>query len=147
MLREVAFISDACTLDGYLAASPGLYPALRLRFRPATLSERAGMTDRQHEHSAGEFARGAAALMAQKIVSWEVLDAASPAPQISAESVLSLHAGLFRRLYLVVLGYEASDIDPAWPVETAEEVQRTRPRALAEDRAFADVGHERREKN
>jgi len=147
MLREVAFISDACTLPGYLVGSPGLYAALRFQYRPATMPERAAIVARQHEQPANEFAANAATVMAQKIVSWELPDDTTAAPPVSAASVLSLHAELFRQLYLILLGYEASAIDPAWPQEIADEVLRDRAEAAAQGRAPGDVGHERREKN
>jgi hypothetical protein len=147
MLREVAFISDTCTLPGYIAGSPGLYPALRFRYRPATMPERAGIIAQQHEQPAKEFAGSAATVMAQKIVSWELPDGVAPVPSITVESVLSLHAELFRRLYLIVLGYDASAVDPAWPAEISDEVLHDQAEAAAQGRAPGDVGHERREKN
>ena len=146
MLREVAFISDACTLPGYIAASPGLYSALRFQYRPATMSERSAILAQQHEEPIEGFARSAATVMASKIVSWELPDRKA-APPISVTSMLSLHAELFRKLYVIVLGYEGSAIDPAWPAEIADEVLRDEAEATAQGRAAGDIGQERREKN
>lgn len=147
MLREVAFISDACTLPGYIAAAPGLYSALRFQYRPATMSERSAILTQQHEQPVDGFAPSAATVMAHKIVSWELPDSEAAAPPVSVESILSLHAELFRKLYVIVLGYEASAIDPAWPAEIADEVLRDEAEAAAQGRTVGDVGQERREKN
>ncbi|HEX3655877.1 MAG TPA: hypothetical protein VHV55_08730 [Pirellulales bacterium] len=146
MLREVAFISDTCTLPGYIAAAPGRYPALRFQYRPATMPERAAIVARQHAQPADELAANAAAMLVQKLVSWELADG-SAIPPLAAESVLALHAELFRKLYLIVLGYEASAVDPAWPAEIADEVLHDRAEAAAEGRTPGEVGDERREKN
>ena len=37
---ESAYIDDGYTIDGYIKAAPGMYPALRFRYRPTTPTER-----------------------------------------------------------------------------------------------------------
>ncbi|HEX4147700.1 MAG TPA: hypothetical protein VHY20_01880 [Pirellulales bacterium] len=147
MSREIGLISDGCTLAGYVAAAPGLHCALRFQYRPATISERICLAVSDGPEAAREFARHTAALLAEKLVSWQLVDAGMAAPPISAAAVLALQPQLFEKLHHIVLGYVASDIDPAWPLATADEVLRDEVAAQASGRTPGEVGCERREKN
>lgn len=142
-MSEVAFISDACTLPGYIAGSEGQYPALRFRYRPATVGQRAALLVKRHTRPKAD----AAAFVAEKLVSWELVGAELPTPLISPASLSALEPKLFRRLVLVVLGYESSDVDPCWPAELADEVRGDRTIAAEQFRPVGDIGQERREKN
>jgi hypothetical protein len=146
MGREIGFISDACTLPGYVAASPGLHVALRFQYRPATISERVQLAAPGQDAPSQGFAHRTAALLAQRLVSWELPDAAVQQP-VSAQSVLALQPQLFEKLHHVVLGYVASDIDPAWPAEVGAEVLRDRAHAESSGRTPGETADERREKN
>jgi hypothetical protein len=51
------------------------------------------------------------------------------------------------KVYRIVLGLAASDLDPAWPSETSDEVVREAAEAVAAGATPGEVGQERREKN
>ena len=146
-MRELAFLADTCTLEGYLARSPGLHPALRFRYRPATISERLVLDASGSGDEAQNPAQLAAALLARKLVSWQAPDDPSPPPAISPAGVLSLQSELFMKLYRVVLGQAASEIDPLWPAETVNTLLRDQAEAATSGRSVGEIGQERREKN
>lgn len=145
-MRELAFIHDTCTLPGYVARSAGLHPALRFQYRPATAEERLRLALAGENEAAPEFGPRTAALLAQKLVRWELVDG-SPAPPIGASAILRLQPELFEKIHRIVMGYSASEIDPAWAPEMVDELATDLTEAAHRGCTPGEAGDERREKN
>lgn len=101
------FITDGYTEDGYIAGVPGVMPALRFRFRPATSLER-GMVADAARGDAKQYHQTLSEVIAKHLVSWDA------EVEISTKYVEILKPAAFDVLGNIVLGYRASDIDPNW---------------------------------
>jgi len=66
---------------------------------------------------------------------------------ISAESLLRLQPELFVKLHRIVLGWVASDVDPAWLAKERERSTEDEAEAALAGRAIGDVRQEHDEKN
>lgn len=144
-MHELAMISDSSNLPGYIERREGLHPALRFRFRPATLAERVEALNADLGPALAE-PRGVALLLARKLLDWELPEGGT-LPELLPDNILRLHPELFQRLSRIVLGYQASDPDPAWPEDIAAMHAQDDAQSLVENRAPGEIAQERREKN
>lgn len=108
---DLAIIEDGYTMAGYIAAMPGVYPAVSFSFRPALLRERQRFLDAA-ERPGADANLAAAELLAAKLQQWDVRDSQGQAVKIAADSLQRLKPRLFDRLFNVVIGAQASDPFP-----------------------------------
>jgi hypothetical protein len=128
-----AYCDDGYTLDGYLKEAPGLYPAVRFRYRPATPSERVAMFDGFDNLPANDKLQRIAGQMAKNVLSWDVKDSKGvPVRCNQPLSYKKLPCALYDKLQEVVFQISAPDIDPD---KAAEKEQ-----ADAESAGFAEEG-------
>jgi len=111
MSQFLCVIDDGVTCKGYIAAVPRLHGEVRFEYRPVLVSERsawiAEMERTPNRHKA------TAALLARKVVSWDVKDAKGELlPCNKPDSHLRLVTRVFDRLLGIVTGQEPSDPDP-----------------------------------
>jgi len=115
-----AFIStdDGYTEKAYIKEAYNVHPAVRIRFRPLPVTDRAQSIESVRDKSRGRDQEIAVAdVMSRRIVSWDFLDengnSIEGVPEVSRQSLLRLKAPLFVRLASIVYhGYEGGDIDP-----------------------------------
>lgn len=115
------FIPDGYTENIYIAASPGgFYGEHRLTIRPATVQERAPLMENDKDGLRKEYNDAGAALLAKKVVKWDVTDPDGNAVPVTAQNALKLRPFLFERLVNVVAGWVPPDHDPLKPGQPPE---------------------------
>jgi hypothetical protein len=134
------FIADGYTQPGYVQPVERLYKALRFRFRPVLADERSRLTDGASTATAASYLRQVAALLAEKLVDWDITDPRGNDVEISPANVLRLQPELLQKLQQIVLGVVPSDLDPRWP---DEQVNRLAEEELAATRAGCSIGEAR----
>lgn len=146
--QAVAYINDGYTERGYIAGVPGLHGPLRFAYRPALLEEVTAYNrgaDKLKDHELNKYA---ARWAAGRLQSWDLTDHKGNPIPIAADALLRLRSPrLFYRLVRIFLGDEASDIDPAWSAEEAEQERRDRVAAEAAGQPLAEFRQERDRKN
>lgn len=120
-------IRDGFTRSGYIATDPGIYQAMKFRYRPM-LSEQSEVfisEDFRRRPPKQKVQMAAAAIVGQ-LVEWDETDENGPLP-ITVENVRRLPHLLFQAVLNVVAGFRASDPLPgASPAEQGEEDEYTR---------------------
>lgn len=110
------FIPDGYTLDGYIAEVPGLHGALRFVYRPCTASENAvtgGAVDKVIRQSPAKAERIVATGVCKQLVSWSVQNPKTKeAVDIVPATAVRLQPALFAKLFDIIRGARASDVDP-----------------------------------
>jgi len=134
------FIADGYTQPGYVQPVARLHDALRFRFRPVLAEERSRLTDSAQSATATGYLRQVAALLAEKLVDWDIADPLGNEVEISPANVLRLHPELLLKLQQIVLGAVASDLDPRWP---DEQINRLADEELAATAAGCSIGEAR----
>ena len=134
--------------SGYIALVPRLHDALRFKYRPAVVLERAELRAAAAADPQGGLERCAAALLLNKLACWDYHgpDSSAILP-ITRENLLEMHGEVFSKLYQVVFGMRPSDIDPMWPAEKVAEQTRDERQAAAQACSIGEVREERYEKN
>ena len=131
--HPLAYIHDGYTINGYIAAEPRLYPAIRFVYR-AMLNQNRSVIYRQIEQTA-DARKGesiAAAAIKSQLVSWDVVDHESKCIPIEVPHILRLQPILFQRLFRVITGSSPSDEDPDEQAdEQAEDAEQSLQDALA----------------
>jgi hypothetical protein len=97
-----AFIDDGYTEETAIAESPGLYPQVRLSFRPMTASEHAEYAQAVDTATETEMRQVSAAWIARKIVAWDLRDPHGATVPLTTDNVLRLKVPIFVRLLEVV---------------------------------------------
>ncbi len=113
---DVSFYpQDGYTLDGYIAAIPGLTSRpLRFKFRPLPHLDYAEIEDGLGRMSPNAHQRRCASMMAARIVEWDQLDHEGNPVEVTPENVIRLGTRRFRQLFMIVVGVTPSDEDPQW---------------------------------
>lgn len=108
--------SDGMTQHGYIAAAPGLYPAVRFQYRPLLVSERTSWVNEMNRRS--DRHQATAEMMARKLVTWDVKNGKGETldPKDAAQ-ILRLKPRLYDRVLAIVSGDEPGDPDPLRPEE------------------------------
>jgi hypothetical protein len=143
----VSFIADGYTQPGYIQPAANLHEALRFRFRPVLSAQRSALIEAAERSQAGEFDQRARELLAEQLVEWDLVDPAGQPVEIAREAVDRLQPELFLKLYRIVLGYSASDVDPDWPTEQQEKLGADVHAAQAAGKTLGELREERDEKN
>jgi hypothetical protein len=138
------FIADGYTQPGYVQPVERLHNALRFRFRPVLAEERGRLADMASTATAAGCLRQAAALLAEKLVAWDIADPLGNDVDISPANVLRLQPELLLKLQQIVLGVVASDLDPRWP---DEQVNRLAEEELAAAAAGCSIGEARQQES
>lgn len=133
--------SDGYTEPGYVAERPGLHGELRFVFRPMLVEDQSKIMRALEKASNDGWAVKAARVVADRVREWSLTE------PIKAEQVLRLKPALFSRLYGIVLGTDASDIDPQWPTEQKAEAVEDDIDALLAGKTAGAAREERNEKN
>lgn len=110
--------NDGYTDKGFVKAEAGLHGEFRFTYRPFLVEER-GKLLRQVESMPQEKqdAKGATELK-ERLVSWSLVNGKAAAVPISLDVIRRLKPALFYKLYSIVLGTMASDLDPEWEEAT-----------------------------
>lgn len=107
-------IRDGFTQRGYIAAEEGLHPALRFTFRPMIPEDVERVEQAREREPAAEKSRArTGAVIAKQLESWDVKFGDDNAP-ISEQTVRRMRLSLQTKLYNVITGFRATDIDPQW---------------------------------
>lgn len=141
------YFPDGYTQSSYIAAVPRLHDELRFAYRPVLIEERNELAALAQGPSRTSYARHAAALIAERLIEWNLRDAAADPLEVTATNILRLHPQLFQKLLDVVLGLSPSDIDPTWSEEQTERIVEERELAAAKDISVGEVRQEQAEKN
>jgi hypothetical protein len=145
-MRLSNFYPPGFTQQCYIAAVPRLHDELRFAFQPATVLERAELQAAFADGPAHGLQR-AAAIVAAKLLSWDLHAAGGPVVPIAVENLLAMQGEAFEKLYKIVFGILPSDLDPTWPAErVAEEIADQRA-AEAAGLSIGELREERDEKN
>jgi hypothetical protein len=122
-----SYISDGFNLDGYIAASvpeesgERLYDALTFSYRPATRLDCvkvdqeiaiAGKNRDVDAEAAVKAERVVCKFVADRIVSWDLVEIGVHPVAVSATSCERIHPFLFSSLYRIIRGTQASDKKP-----------------------------------
>lgn len=117
------YIPDGYTINGYIAAVPGLYEAVRFRYRPMQAIERAEFFNRRDKLPVESQTKGNAQAIVDRLESWDLtigpevealgcgLKAGEPIP-LTVEHVKRVNPVLFARLFSMICGTEPPDDDP-----------------------------------
>lgn len=118
------FVDDGCTERVYIKGVPGLYDDVRLFHRPMTIDERDSLLDRvDARRRAGQaVTRVVCEEMAVRFRDCSLGD-------MTAERYARLKPALWERLYLLLLGRDGGDPDPA---ADPDETDKARTETLEE---------------
>jgi len=108
-----AFIfDDGYTENGYIAAVPGIYPALRFEFRPMLIKEYLEYAKVSMKLEFFEDRREMAHALTKKLVRWDLKGRDGELVVFKPDNLLRLKLTLFDKLFKVVAGNVAPDNDP-----------------------------------
>jgi len=124
--RPSYYPNDGYTIPAFIDGIEGMYEPLRFTYRPVGLELQAQWDGKLEGLNGLAEIRKRAELLADRIVTWdlETGDGAKGAPvPKTAKTVTALQPSLFWKVWGIVTGRAATDIDPRWPDETlAEEI-------------------------
>lgn len=116
-----ANIDDGYTLSGYFHEQPGLHPSVRLKYRPLTIDEDARAADAlakmTSKTSENDFL---AQTIARHVIEWDLTVAGRVVPLTAADIKRNVRPGLFSRIYMLIAGMKACDVDPLGNGHAAE---------------------------
>ncbi len=141
------YFHDGYTQSGFIAAVPRMHGELRFTYRPALVEERSQLSEAARHLKPHLYDRHAAAFTAQKLVSWDLVDANRVAVPVLGEALLRLQPDLFVKLHKIVAGWLPSDIDPVWQRQCQERALDDELAAALSGRPVGDVREERDAKN
>lgn len=104
-----AFIDDGYTEDGYIVEEPGLYPAVRFRFRPMLATEYGAMLVTLVTNQFPKIRKDMAEAVSQRVKEWDVVDRHNQPVLISTANLLKIKDPLLAKLFRIVSCQEASD--------------------------------------
>lgn len=110
--------SDGYTEPGYIAEVPGIHGAVRFKFRPMLSEKRSRVMDGLKEKKAAEQDAIVAKTLAEYVVEWDLTDAKGKPVGRTPDTFRRIKPKLFYRLWDIVLGFDATDLDPAWTDDT-----------------------------
>ncbi len=107
------YIDDGYTLDGYIKESPGIYPAVRFKYRPLTVEQRIRLFDGWSRLTALEHVRKTTETLARQICGWDLADQHGRTVDCRDPAThRRLAPALHERLLDVICGSAAADPDP-----------------------------------
>ncbi len=112
---------DGYTEEGFIKGSPGLHGDLRFEFRPFIAEARSKLLRTQQEMAEEKRDVSIAQALVEHLVSWDLRDAKGGQIKVTVDVARRLKPILFYRLWAILLGTEASDLDPEWDDDEATE--------------------------
>jgi hypothetical protein len=107
------FIDDGYTLDGFVKELPGIYGAVRFKYRPLTVEQRVRLFESWSTLPALDQISRTTSALARQIVQWDMKDAKGrPIPCNEPRSFRRLSPPLHERLLDIVCGSSPPDADP-----------------------------------
>jgi hypothetical protein len=113
-MRTCLIPNDGYTEQGFIAEVPGIHGEVRFKFRPMRCEVRSRVMDAMKDKKPAEQDAIVAKHLADHIVEWNVEDDRGKSVPVKIDTFRRLKPKLFYRLWDVVLGFDATDIDPAW---------------------------------
>ena len=112
-LMTTGFIEDGYTLDGFVKELPGIYGAVRFKYRPLTVEQRVRLFENWASLPALDQISRTTGALAKQIVQWDMKDAKGrPIACTEPRSFRRLSPPLHERLLDIVCGINAPDSDP-----------------------------------
>ncbi len=138
---------DGYTEKAYIQLSLGMHGELRFSYRPMLVENRSAVLRSFDKMTAEAADIKSSDLMAEHITEWDVKDARGEIVPVSVDVMRRIRPQLFYRMWGIMLGTGASDIDPKW-----EESAKTREADLqfttaSQPKAIGEVREEDAEKN
>ena len=112
---------DGYTEPGFIRAEEGLHGDLRFLFRPLLVERQAAIVTSLETMKSGPKVRKIARVLAEQITDWSLIDGQRDPVPVTEATASRLKFSLFYRLWGIVLGTEATDIDPQWEQERTDE--------------------------
>jgi len=141
------YLEDGYTQEGYIAAVPGLFEALRFEFRPIVVAEQSAHYKEEKKFSGPAWARFAADFIARRLLSWSAARQDGAPVPLRGPDVAKIHPALFSRLYSILNGTDASDLDPEWSEAEKEESADYQFEAVRDETTPGAAAAQDREKN
>jgi len=146
-MKVANFFYDGYTQQGFINAATRLHEELRFTFRPAMVEERSRLVEAAGQFKPDAYDRHVAAFLAQKIITWDLVDGSNRALAISSANLLRLHPELFVKLHRIVVGWIASDVDPLWSADAKDDLVEDEYLAAICGQMVGAAREERIEKN
>jgi hypothetical protein len=77
------------------------------------------------------WTQNAATMLAERIKSWDIVDQDDKVLPLVVKHLLMIKPALFMRLYGIVLGTDASDVDPNWGDEEKLKIAMLHSKSIA----------------
>lgn len=139
--------NDGYTESGTVAAMPGIYPAVRLTWRPMLIEELVAYHKAADRASPLQLRQVVGKLLADHIVSWDLKGGKGETVLVSTANMLRLKDPLFNRLFGVVSTQEAPDSLPDDDDEELNARAGDLLKAAQTDQPAAQVREDRERKN
>ena len=146
MQRLDVIPDDGYTEPGYIKAMSGVHGEIRFSYRPMLIQEQSKATAEAAEAGRGKpdrYDRVCAEKLAKHLLSWSITGPHGEPLAIEVNTLLRVKPMAFLRLWSIVLGTQASDIDPEW----SEEVQAEKFAEQQADDGPAPLGQQRAEQD
>lgn len=127
MIRSRNYIpaNDGYTLQGFVDAEPGMAEAVRFSYRPISAEKQASynalLTSLKDTTNNPAVFRKRAEILKERLVSWDAKDNGGQLLPLTVASIRSLSPELFWRVFGIVYGTMATDIDPNWADDQQDE--------------------------
>jgi hypothetical protein len=109
---RVGVIEDGLEQEAYIAEEMGLHPECRFSYRPMSPEEFESFDDKVSKESPGRSRAMVGKLLSDKIRKWSLVNSKGLPVAITEYSCRSLRAILQMKIYQIVTGVRATDIDP-----------------------------------
>lgn len=103
------YLNDGYSEMGFIAAAPGLYPALTFTFRPMLPADYAAMLGVLTSDRYVQIRKDMAAAIAKRVSEWDLRDRQGQAVPITTDAILYLKEPLLVRLFNIVSCRQPSD--------------------------------------
>lgn len=117
---------DGFTRDVFIREIKGLYPDVKFAYRPTTLKQRSDFWDwndslkRTHQKDSA-----AAEMMANKIVSWDIVDHEGKDVSVTKENILKIHPDLFVRMKnIICFSVDGGDFEEGEHASSNEDTEK-----------------------
>ena len=146
-MPSASFIADGYTQPGFIRPVDRLHDALRFRFRAVLSAQRSALVQTAERVTASEFDRQARELLVQNVLEWNLADTAGQPMAVNREAIDRLQPELFLKLYRIVFGYDASEVDPEWPTDQQYKLATDARAAESAGKTIGEIREEQDEKN
>ena len=144
------YIPDGQNRKAFVKGIENLFDDLRFVYRPMLAEDCAILNGKIIEVGGQNSEPGMELIrleMVDRIISWDLLDDKKKPLKVDENSVRRLQSELFYRVYLIIKGQEAGNVDPQARKEEILEEVRTRVAAKTSGQTVGQVREEAQEKN